>query len=202
MHIAAIAFDVYGTLAHIGAVRDPYRQLAERLGVDVARLGHLAMSSRHDLAGLARTFAPDNTLDLAPIEAELQHELASITLFPDVAEVVPMLAERGLRIAVISNLGPPYAAPIDRLLDGLIDLRVWSFAVGATKPDPAIFRVVCDRLEAAPDQVLMVGDRLDDDIEGGRGFGMPTRLLDRAGRHNHPGSLRTLHDLLPLLATL
>lgn len=54
------------------------------------------------------------------------------------------------------------------------DLRFWSFEHGFSKPDPHVFRMLTARLEArgiAPAEILMVGDRLDNDIDPARAQG-------------------------------
>jgi FMN phosphatase YigB (HAD superfamily) len=60
------------------------------------------------------------------------------------------------------------------------DVRFWSFENGFSKPDPHVFRILTARLEARginPAETLMVGDRLDNDIEPARAFGWQTWLL-------------------------
>ena len=54
------------------------------------------------------------------------------------------------------------------------DVRFWSFENGFSKPDPHVFRILTARLEArgiGPAETLMVGDRLDNDIEPARAHG-------------------------------
>jgi FMN phosphatase YigB (HAD superfamily) len=57
------------------------------------------------------------------------------------------------------------------------DAVVISYEVGLIKPDPAIFRLVCSRLELRPDQIFFVGDTQLADIEGPRSIGMPAMLI-------------------------
>lgn len=60
------------------------------------------------------------------------------------------------------------------------DLRFWSFEHGFSKPDPHVFRLLTARLEArgiAPAEILMVGDRLDNDLEPARAHGWHTWQL-------------------------
>ncbi|MBI3850547.1 MAG: HAD family hydrolase [Verrucomicrobia bacterium] len=57
------------------------------------------------------------------------------------------------------------------------ELRFWSFENGFSKPDPHVFRILTARLEARgirPAETLMVGDRLDNDIEPARAEGWKT----------------------------
>jgi len=65
------------------------------------------------------------------------------------------------------------------------ELCFWSFEHGFSKPDPHVFRILTARLEARgiiPGEMLMVGDRLDNDIEPARAQGWQTWHLTAAGR--------------------
>jgi len=73
-------------------------------------------------------------------------------------------------------------------------------AHGKTKPDPTIFRAVLDLLDVAPEAAAMVGDSLEDDIEGARAVGMRAFLVDREDRY--PDAEGRLPSLLALPAAL
>jgi FMN phosphatase YigB (HAD superfamily) len=63
------------------------------------------------------------------------------------------------------------------------DLCVWSFEQGFSKPDPHVFRILVSRLEARginAAETLMIGDRLDNDIEPARAHGLQTWHLTTA----------------------
>ena len=54
------------------------------------------------------------------------------------------------------------------------DLCFWSFEHGFSKPDPHVFQILTARLAARgirPGEALMIGDRLDNDIEPARAHG-------------------------------
>jgi FMN phosphatase YigB (HAD superfamily) len=60
------------------------------------------------------------------------------------------------------------------------DLCFWSFEHGFSKPDPHVFQTLTARLAArgiAAGEILMVGDRLDNDIEPARSHGWQTWQL-------------------------
>jgi putative hydrolase of the HAD superfamily len=63
------------------------------------------------------------------------------------------------------------------LLDGVVT----SAAVGAAKPDPAIFRHAVSLAGAAPVDALHVGDNLGEDVHGARASGIAAVLLARHG---------------------
>ena len=53
--------------------------------------------------------------------------------------------------------------------------------IGAIKPEPAIYRAMCDPLGCQPSDILFVGDTEDADVDGPRAFGMRAVHLDRDG---------------------
>ncbi|UFS97463.1 HAD family hydrolase [Nocardia huaxiensis] len=88
----------------------------------------------------------------------------SWTPYPDTGNVLRALAERGVRVAIVSNTGfDPRRAFISRGWDRYVTHFTLSFEVGATKPDPRIFRSALERLGVAPDRALMVGDSVEAD---------------------------------------
>src|SRR5262245_62270452 len=100
---------------------------------------------------LATTLAPGAGQATDGLRDDLEAELASIELFEEASAVLVGLAEYGLRRWVVSNLAPPYADPLRRLLAGRVDGFSLSFEVGAVKPEPAIFAHACDGLRLSPD---------------------------------------------------
>lgn len=98
----------------------------------------------------------------------------SWTCMPGTAETLRQLRERGLVIAVASN----FDARLHAVLDGLAPLReiryrVISSEIGWRKPSPRFFQALCDAVGCAPEEILMVGDDLENDILAARRFGMP-----------------------------
>ena len=98
--------------------------------------------------------------------------------YPAAAEVLAALHGRGYRIGVIANQA---AGTAERLRAwGLlthIDLVVASAEEGVAKPDPAIFRIALERAGCAPEEAVMIGDRLDNDIAPAKAVGMRTVWL-------------------------
>ncbi len=60
----------------------------------------------------------------------------------------------------------------------LVDEAVFSCEVGSTKPDPAICRLACGRLEVAPGRCLYVGDGSSGELTGAAQLGMHPVLMD------------------------
>ena len=60
-------------------------------------------------------------------------------------------------------------------------LCLWSFEAGLYKPDPHVFRTLVFRLARRgirPDETLVVGDRIDNDIEPARAQGFQTLVAN------------------------
>jgi len=99
-------------------------------------------------------------------------------LFDDTLPTLRRLREHGVKIGLVSNSARDVRE--FALHHGLeIDAGISSFHHGKTKPHASIFRAVLDLLEVEPPEALMVGDSVDDDIEGALAAGMQAVLLDR-----------------------
>jgi putative hydrolase of the HAD superfamily len=101
-------------------------------------------------------------------------------------------------VAVVSNWDVSLGAVLDRL--GVsVDAVVASAAVGAAKPDPAIFAAALDRLGVAPADAVHVGDSLEHDVAGARASGLRAVLLRRDGGRG-PADVPVIASLAELVA--
>jgi HAD superfamily hydrolase (TIGR01662 family) len=120
-------------------------------------------------------------------------------LYEDTLPVLAELRDAGLRVGLVSNSARDvHAFARHHRLE--IDAGITSFSHGKTKPHASIFRAVLDLLEVSPDAAAMVGDTVEDDIEGARALGMHAILLDRLGRY--PEFEPRIDDLHALPAAL
>lgn len=102
-------------------------------------------------------------------------------LYDDVLPVLDELHRLGLKIGLVSNSARDVRAFAEH--HGLdVEAGISSFQHGKTKPHPSIFRAVLELLEVEPEEAAMVGDALEDDVEGARAIGMQAVLVDRLGR--------------------
>jgi len=205
MAIRAVAFDVFGTLVRIERPTRPFRKLV-RLLHESGRPrqrddGIKAMSNSLDLRQAASLFGGMvSEADLDALDAELQEEIRSITLFDDAAPTLIALRQRGIHVALCSNLAAPYGPPVLNLLPFEPHFCAWSYEAKAVKPQPAIYRYLCEGLVCRPDEILMVGDTPEADMSGPRDFGMHGFHLDRRLRPEaSSGSLRSLTEVLELV---
>ena len=103
-------------------------------------------------------------------------------VFPDAWGCLRALRGRGLVLAAVSNWDAGLEVLFEDLgLAPLFDAVVSSAAVGCRKPDPAIFRIACRRLDLRPELCVHVGDRPDADGDGAAAAGLRPLIIDRAG---------------------
>jgi putative hydrolase of the HAD superfamily len=221
--LRAVLFDVDFTLAKPGPDLGPdgYRILGERFGLtlDPARYGEARQDA---IDTLERHPELDHDEEVWVLfteriirgmggDAESAYECAvemtraweqaeNFELYEDVLPTLAELRRLGLKIGLVSNTG----RDLDEFVahHGLdVDAALSSRVHGKTKPDPTIFQAVLDRLGVAPEEAAMVGDSLEDDVEGARSLGMRGVLVDREDRHPEWGEER-LRDLRALPAAL
>jgi putative hydrolase of the HAD superfamily len=113
--------------------------------------------------------------------------------------VLDELRRAGLKIGLVSNSARD-VREFARHHALEIDAGISSFHHGRTKPHASIFRAVLDLLEVEPRDAAMVGDTVEDDIEGAAALGMRAVLVDRLGRH--PDFAPRIDTLLALPAAL
>jgi len=113
--------------------------------------------------------------DLADAAWALNGEAPAWPIYPDAAEVVGAIKNRGVRTALVSNF---HVDLRPHLIDsGLeLDTYVISFEHGFQKPDPRMFKAALHDLDVPESEALMVGDRLE--LDGGAAaVGIDTLLL-------------------------
>lgn len=115
-------------------------------------------------------------------------EEAEYSLVAGIPEALARLRVMGVKLAVISNAtcgALIRRALMRRMLLPFLAEVVVSAEHGRCKPEPSIFRSALSRLEVAPGQAAMVGDRLPTDIAGARAAGMRAVLVDFLGDGGH-----------------
>lgn len=222
MPIAAVSFDVTGTLLGLPRLGEIYAETFRRHGhaVDASTMAKVVLAVWQELSIRTRlgedrfSGHPEGAkgfwreligrvaehLELpAPtpfLAAELFERFAHVEaweVFADAAAVLPVLRSAGMRLGVVSN----FDARLPRLLAdcGLadsFDVVVYSEEVGVEKPHPAIFEELLERLKLPAASVLHVGDSRRDDVEGAHAIGMQALWLTRDSTR---GDLRTLAEL-------
>jgi putative hydrolase of the HAD superfamily len=115
--------------------------------------------------------------------------------FDEVPAVLAELRAAGYRVAIASN----FDRRLHPVCDGFatlrgIDVRIISSEVGCRKPGRGFFEAVVARAGCRPDEVLMVGDDVGNDIDGARKAGLGAVLINRRGVPG-PGEIGSLAEL-------
>ena len=110
------------------------------------------------------------------------------TMEPNLHQHLRKLRDMSLDLAIISNTFSP-AAVIDRHLQqldllGFFPLRQYSSDTIFRKPDRRIFQDTLQKLHIAPDQAVMVGDRIREDIRGAQRLGIKAVLKHGINNQN------------------
>jgi len=105
-------------------------------------------------------------------------------LYDDVLPCLDTLRAAGLRMALLSNaLGHGVEEIVAHFtLDDYMAAAVSSLETGAVKPAPRMFSALFGLLGISPADAVMVGDSMEDDVDGALACGCPAILLDRSGR--------------------
>ena len=110
-------------------------------------------------------------------------EMTAWQLRPGVREMLAQLSASGLKLALLANY--PCDRVFQRIIDYLdirqyFDVCICSASVEYRKPDEAFFNIVLERWDALPYEIVVVGDSLTHDIQGGLNLGALTVQLNQA----------------------
>ncbi len=182
--IEAVCFDAFGTLVEITEKRGAVRQLFKAVPPGKrGELKHRLMREPRSISDWLELYVADADPMMAlDIYARELSEVASVTIRPGMSDIWALLRAKGLRLAICSNLASSFGLAVRRALPDLPDVAVFSYEVGAIKPEPEIYWHVLDRLALDPGGVLFVGDSVRADIEGPRANGMRASHVDELVR--------------------
>ncbi len=113
---------------------------------------------------------------------------AVLSLYNDSEGVIKELKKKGVALAIISNMYPITVEKVrDQFKDFLenFDVVNLSAEVGLKKPDIKIFENTLNKIneklniDIKPDEIIVIGNNLINDIETPKKLGMQPRLIDR-----------------------
>ena len=97
------------------------------------------------------------------------------TLFDDLLETLDILKRRGYNLGIIANQAMGTAKRLDAWgLSMYFDVVAASAELGVAKPNKLIFERAFELAGCQPQNSVMVGDRLDNDIAPAKSLGMRT----------------------------
>ena len=222
MPLRAVLFDVDFTIAKPGPDLGPegYQRLGERFGLSLdleryaeARARAVGTLERHPeldhdeevwvlfteqiIRGMGGD--SDRAYECAVEMTRAWEHAHNFQIFEDVLPVLSDLRARALKLGLVSNTGRDLGAFVAH--HGLdVDAFVSSGVHGKTKPHPTIFRAALERLGVESADAVMIGDSVEDDVEGAKSAGIHALLLDRENRY--PDIEGKLTDLRALPAAL
>ena len=173
MPVAAVVFDLYGTILAIDRMRDAVLRAGapdEAAFVLDWRRKQLEYAFLTSLAGVYRDFDELTALALAhtcaqravrldvAAQATLAGAWRTMPAYPDVAPALRALAARGIPLAVLTNGTPGSANAVLRnagvrdLLDDVLSVE----AVRVYKPDPRVYALATQRFACIPSEIVFV----------------------------------------------
>jgi 2-haloacid dehalogenase len=195
--IGACVFDAYGTLFDVNAAAERCRDdlgpaagplaetwRAKQLSYTWLRslMGEYANFERitEDALGYAMAVLKIDDSSLAQKLMALYRQLDA---YPEVSGVLTRIRESGLSTAILSNGSPGMlnaavehaglAAMLDRVLS-VDELRIF-------KPHPSVYRLACERLGIAPEEICFLSSNAWD-IAGAGSFGFRAVWVNRFGQ--------------------
>lgn len=116
-------------------------------------------------------------------------------IYPEAEEVLRELSER-YHVGILANQNLGSEERLEKLgLLRYIDLVIASAEEGVAKPDLRIFQIALGRANCKPEEAVMVGDRIDNDIIPANRIGMKTVWIKQGfGGYAEPKELEELPD--------
>jgi putative hydrolase of the HAD superfamily len=118
-------------------------------------------------------------------QAQLEVMTTRLVLREDCIDTLKILRERGLMLAIVSNIDDDYFGPMLENLGLTEYFDQWSSSeeAMACKPNPAFFEYALKKAGCTADEVIFVGDSRLHDVRGARQVGMRAVLIEeRWGR--------------------
>lgn len=211
MALRAVIFD-YGMVLTAPPDPEAHAHLVRITGLPAEKLDRFYWADRHafdegELNGSTywQAVARQAGLLLSPAAIEeLIHWDARLwmKLNPPMFGWADALRARGVRTAILSNMGDTVLRAMEREFDWLarFDVLVWSYQLRMAKPDPAIYRYTLGKLGTAPAETLFVDDR-PENVRAAAELGLHALLFTTAGQLRCDLIAAGLDQQLPLPAS-
>jgi HAD superfamily hydrolase (TIGR01549 family) len=184
----AIVFDLWNTLAYNDSKEVPIFHLERKFGLkmeDYKKIERAFMTqkfpsvveaARHICECMGKEPDPSLLADLLDIydKSKIHFEF-----FPDTIPELEKLRQK-YKLALVSNtdcftMKPFFEGGYKKFFDYL----AFSYETGLLKPDPRLFHLVLENLGVKPQEAVMVGDNLHDDVQAALAIGMQAVLIKR-----------------------
>ncbi|XP_015887716.3 haloacid dehalogenase-like hydrolase domain-containing protein At2g33255 [Ziziphus jujuba] len=182
--LRGVVFDMDGTLTV--PVIDFLAMYKAVLGDDEYRRIKSENPSGIDILQQIENWSPDRQKKAYEIITDYERQgLDRLQIMPGAAELCGLLDSKKIRRGLITrNIND--AVDLFHQRFGMKFSPALSREFRPCKPDPAPLLHICSIWEVEPNEVIMVGDSLKDDVACGKRAGAFTCLLDESGRYNAP----------------
>jgi putative hydrolase of the HAD superfamily len=166
---------------------------ADRLAYDEGKLTGIAFWQKI-LRAAGLNLEPGAVEELSALDARMWTTENPATLAWQM-----QLKQRGLLTAILSNIGDNVLAGVERAFDWIhrFDVLIWSYQWHMAKPDPAIYRLVLDKLGARPEEALFLDDKLVN-VQAAQALGMKAMQFTTIDRLREDLIAKGLDAELPL----
>ena len=218
MRYKAVIFDLFGTLVEKFPVDESLKvleEIADVLHVDFKELTRAwweSFDERHsgrfgsleeDFRNVAHRLGAKPTDEQVGKSAQIDIEyvLKHITPKPGAVELLAYLKGKGLETGLVSN----WSDEIPRIWQDVpisvyFDVVVFSCNVHLLKPDPRIYNLALEELNADASECLYVGDGDSREIDGAKEVGMDAVLIGDAKHEGWTGlRISTLDEVKDIL---
>jgi HAD superfamily hydrolase (TIGR01509 family) len=193
--VKLVAFDLWKTLAEKPFISEKIREeFCPQSSLRPAYFIKLFEEATHTVRWGSREAMAESTLKkLGAVPSErnaarfidiMEEAEGGFSVYPHVIPMLRALKVHGYVTGIVSNTNIFSVERIREKSDILrhIDFPVFSFEVGAIKPDKAIFKELLERSGCEPWDAVMVGDSEDDDVIPARELGMKAVLYGSYGQ--------------------
>lgn len=170
-------------------------EVADKLKGKVTNLEDIRLEAfRQTLRDIGR---PNDTLASHLNQVYLKHRFEDIKLFNDVLPALKALRGK-YTLGILSN-GNSY--PERCGLEGMFQFVVFSQDCGVEKPNPRLFQIAVEKAGCSKQQLVHVGDSLQDDVMGAINVGIKCVWLNRKRVKNNL-DFKIDHEISSLLELL
>ncbi|XP_022157990.1 haloacid dehalogenase-like hydrolase domain-containing protein At2g33255 [Momordica charantia] len=180
--LRGVVFDMDGTLTV--PVIDFAAMYKSVLGHDEHDRIRAQNPSGIDILHIIQNWAPDKQRRAYEVIADFERQgLDRLRIMPGAAELCAFLDSKKIRTGLITR-NIKEAVDLFHQRFGRTFYPALSREFGSYKPNPAPLLHICSSWDVLPNEVIMVGDSLRDDVGCGKQAGAFTCLLDETGRYN------------------
>jgi epoxide hydrolase-like predicted phosphatase len=188
--VDAVVFDFGGVL--ITTINNQIGDVADSHGVPLAVMHRVLLGPRDsspdhpwhraergelpvaDIQSELGPWADDAGVDLRGDEIQRLMRPGAYTVIGEVLDLIDALRGDGFRTALLTNTFAEFRPTMERDIDfALFDVVVESFAVGARKPEPAIYEATAERLDVRHESIVYLDD-FDQNLEPAAALGWRT----------------------------